>query len=560
MFNSYSTTETEQPSLRYEPSKDFVWLFFRPWIWIPRLIQIFSSILNLSIRLYIQGSSTDEEVHKNLAKRLLNTFTSLGPCFIKVGQALSTRPDLIRRDWLEELTNLQDNLPPFSHQYTLETIQNELGAPAQQIFEDFPDHPIASASLGQVYKARLKGDYWVAVKVQRPNLAYIIRRDLVIIKVISILSSPILPLNLGFKIGDIIDEFGKTLFEEIDYNLEALNSEKFSNLFIDNPAVTVPKVEHRLTTKKVITTSWIEGVKLSNSKELKQNSLDPSALIRTGVISSIQQLLEFGYFHADPHPGNMFALKEENGELGNLAYIDFGMMDSISNKDRIILTEAIIHLINRDFPLLAMDFQRLGFLSPTEDLSPIIPVLEEVLGNKNEESVIDFNFKSITDKFSELMFDYPFRVPTRFALIIRAVVSQEGLALKLDPNFKIIAIAYPYVAKRLLTANNKEMLNILLEVIFDKNGHLQLKRIESLLEVLTKDSNALKSDLLPVAYSGLRLLFSSNGYLLRKNLLMTLIKNEKIHTKDMKDLIKLLRRTFGTREVASSLIKQIKPI
>ncbi len=560
MINTSSTKATRQAVIRYDANRDLVWLFFRPWILIPRLFQILISLLILTIRMLIQGSSDDDEVHKNLAKSLLNTLTRLGPCFIKVGQALSTRPDLVRRDWLEELANLQDNLPPFENSEALKIIEKELGAPAKQIFEEFPDEPIASASLGQVYKARLQGDYWVAVKIQRPNLPFILRRDLVIIKALSIISSPILPLNLGFQLGDIIDEFGRTIFEEIDYKLEAKNAEKFSRLFRDNPAITVPNVEHLVSSKKVITTSWVHGIKLKDSKELRKHSLDPTALIKTGVVSGIQQLLEFGYFHADPHPGNMFALKGKTGDLGHIAYIDFGMMDTISNTDRLTLTGAIVHLINKEFDLLAKDFQRLGFLSSKQNLIAIIPVLEQVLGRAFGEEVLSFNFKTITDKFSELMFDYPFRVPARFALIIRAVVSQEGLALKLDPSFKILGVAYPYVARRLLAGETEEMLAILLDVIFDKNGGLRLDRLESLLDVLIKDTKESEADLLPVAGAGFKLLVSPNGTLLRKNLLMTLIKDERLNTDDIKNLFKLLKRKFKPKQIAENMIRKLNPL
>ena len=546
--------------MAYDAGRDFVWLFSRPWILIPRLLQIVISLAILTLRILIEGSSNNERVHKNLAKSLLSTLTSLGPCFIKIGQSLSTRPDLVRKDWLEELTNLQDNLPPFNHQKALQILEEELGAPPNQLFEEFPDKPIASASLGQVYKARLHGNYWVAVKVQRPNLKFSIRRDLVIIKFLGSIASPFLPLNLGIGLGEIIDEFGRTLFEEIDYEKEACNAEKFANLFAVNKNVTIPKVERLVSSRKVITTSWIHGIKLRDRNELKQNLLDPTLLIRTGVTSAIQQLLEFGYFHADPHPGNMFALKGSENNLGQLAYVDFGMMDSISEKDRITLTRAIVHLINKDFNLLAFDFQKLGFLSKDKDPSPIAPVLEQVLGGALGEEVINFNFKAITDKFSELMFDYPFQVPPRFALIIRAVVSQEGLALRLDPNFKIIGIAYPYVAKRLLSGDTKEMLEILLDVIFDEKGGIRVDRVESLIDVMLNDSNNASNEIIPVAGAGLKLLLSKNGSKLRKNLILTLIKEDKLSAKDIKELLKVINKKFGPKNIANGMIQSINPL
>ncbi|MFL0752351.1 MAG: ABC1 kinase family protein [Prochlorococcus sp.] len=546
--------------MRYDATRDLLWLLARPWTGLPRLIHVLTSLLTLSVMLLSQGSSLDEEVQKRLAKRLFRTLTNLGPCFIKLGQALSTRPDLVNRAWLEELTSLQDNLPAFSHATALNTVEEDLGAPAAQLFEEFPSKPVAAASLGQVYKARLHGSHWVAVKVQRPELAFILRRDLVIIRLLAVFSAPILPLNLGFGLGEIIDEFGRSLFEEIDYEREADNAERFATLFNDDQTVTIPRVERLLSSRRVLTTSWIDGTKLRDPQELKAQHLDPTAIIRTGVISGLQQLLEFGYFHADPHPGNMFALRGKSKGRGHLAYVDFGMMDSISDYDRLTLTGAVVHIINRDFDGLAKDFQALGFLSPKINLTSIVPALEEVLGGSLGETVGDFNFKAITDRFSELMFDYPFRVPARFALIIRAVVSQEGLALRLDPEFKIIGIAYPYVAKRLLAGDSIEMRDKLLEVIFDKNGRLHLERIESLLQVVSQDAAAPDAELIPVAGAGLKLLFSQDGATLRSRLLMTLIKDDRLSTEDIKSLMKLLRKTFSPRKVANGILQQLRPL
>ena len=546
--------------MHYNPGRDFRWLLLRPWVLIPRLLQVLWTLGGLVLVLLLRGGSKSSEVQQQLARSILNTLTGLGPCFIKVGQALSTRPDLVRRDWLEELTRLQDDLPSFPHALALERIEQELGAPADQLFAEFPDEPIAAASLGQVYKARLEGNAWVAVKVQRPNLPFILRRDLVLIRLLGVLTAPLLPLNLGFGLGEIIDEFGRSLFEEIDYGKEADNAERFAALFAENDAVYVPRVERMLSSTRILTTTWIDGAKMRDSTELQALRLDPAALIRTGVICGLQQLLEFGYFHADPHPGNLFALPGRTGELGHVGYVDFGMMDSISDSDRLTLTGAVVHLINSDFIALAKDFQDLGFLSPTADLTPIVPALEEVLGGSLGDSVGSFNFKAITDRFSELMFDYPFRVPARFALIIRAVVSQEGLALRLDPQFRIIAVAYPYVARRLLAGDTHEMREKLLEVIFDADGRLRLDRLENLLAVVGQDAPAPGLELLPVAGAGLRLLLSRNGTDLRKRLLLTLIRDDRLHTDDVRALFGLLGRTFGPGRIAGGLLQQLNPL
>ena len=537
---------------RYDPGADLRWLLLRPWMLIGRLLVILWRLGSLTLALALRGGSRDSAVQRQLGQRIFTTLTDLGPCFIKLGQALSTRPDLVRRDWLDELTQLQDNLPAFPHAIALQTIEEELGAPVSQLFDDFPDRPVAAASLGQVYEARPVGGPWVAVKVQRPHLETLLRRDLVLIRLLGVTAAPLLPLNLGFGLGEIIDEFGRSLFEEIDYRREADNAEHFARLFAGNDAVIVPRVDRSLSARRVLTTSWIEGTKLQRRQELEAKRLDPAALIRTGVISGLQQLLEFGYFHADPHPGNLFALPGKTGALGHLAYVDFGMMDSLSNADRLTLTGAVVHLINRDFAGLAQDFVDLGFLNPKTELTPIIPALEEVLGGALGDNVGSFNFKAITDRFSELMYAYPFRVPARFALIIRAVVSQEGLAMRLDPSFRIIRVAYPYVARRLLAGDTAEMREKLLEVLFDAEGRLQLQRLENLLAVVDNDESG-GADLLPVAGAGLKLLLGEGGRSLRERLLLTLVRDDRLNTDDLRGLLALLGRTFAPRRVASRL-------
>jgi predicted unusual protein kinase regulating ubiquinone biosynthesis (AarF/ABC1/UbiB family) len=543
------------PAHRYDPGADLRWLLLRPWQLLGRLTMLLSQLLSLAVVLVIQGGSNDPKVQKRLGKRIFTTLTNLGPCFIKLGQALSTRPDLLRRDWLDELTKLQDDLPAFPHAIALRTIEEDLGAPVEQLFEDFPDHPVAAASLGQVYRAKPVGGSWVAVKVQRPKLTEHLRRDMVLIRLLGVIAAPLLPLNLGFGLGEIIDEFGRSLFEEIDYRREADNAERFGRLFANNPAVIVPRVDRSLSAQRVITTTWINGTKLQQRQELEAQRLDPASLIRTGVISGLQQLLEFGYFHADPHPGNLFALPGKTGAMGHLAYVDFGMMDSISDSDRLTLTGAVVHLINRDFSALAADFVSLGFLNPKTDLEPIIPALEEVLGGALGDNVGSFNFKAITDRFSELMYAYPFRVPARFALIIRAVVSQEGLALRLDPSFKIIRVAYPYVARRLLAGDTSEMREKLLEVLFDRHGRLQLERLENLLAVVENDSSS--PDLLPVAGAGLKLLLGPEGGSLRQRLLLTLVQGDRLHTDDLRALMGLMGRTFSPRKLVSGMLARL---
>ena len=542
---------------KYSKKGDMIWLILRPWVLFPRILYIVLTLIFLLVRILFQGNSNSKNVQKNLSKYLFDVITNLGPCFIKLGQALSTRPDLVRQDWLTELTNLQDNLPPFDHEIALKIIEVELGAPANELFDDFPDKPIASASLGIVYKAKIKNNSFCAVKVQRPNLFFIIRRDVVILKILANLFGPFLPLNIGVGIGEIVDEFGKALFEEIDYEKEGQNVLKFADYFKANPNVFIPKLEKSFSSKRVITTSWIDGVKLRDRELLEQNNLIPSSYVRTCVISGLQQLFEYGYFHADPHPGNMFALKGGSTNYGNIGYVDFGMMDTITNSDRLTLIKAIVHLINNEYLLMAKDFQKLGFLTQEQDLDELVEPLKEVLGGAFGSEVGNFNLKNVTDKFSKLMYSYPFRVPSRFALIIRAVVSQEGLALRLDPEFKILNIAYPYIAKKLLTDNSDEIIDILLEVVFDSEGRIQVEKLESLLNILFKNTDNMNSDLIPVANAGFKLFLSEKGSEVRKNLLLSLVKDDKLELKDAEKLLSLLSDTFSPLKLAKSAVQNI---
>ena len=461
------------------------------------------------------------------AIRLRQILTQLGPTFIKVGQALSTRPDLIKPSFLDELVKLQDQLPPFANDIARQIIYDDLERTPEEIYSSFSALPVAAASLGQVYRARLYSGEEVAVKVQRPNLLPIICRDLYIMRWAAGWIAPWLPLNLGHDLTLIVDEFGSKLFEEIDYLNEGRNAEKFAANFQDEPLVKVPAIYWRYCSPRVLTMEWINGFKLTDTDAVKAAGLASHDLVEIGVSAGLRQLLEFGFFHADPHPGNLFATPD-----GRMAYIDFGMTDQLDQLTKETLVDSVVHLINRDYTDLANDFVKLGFLTPDVDIRPIVPALEAVFADALDASVGDFNFKSITDKFSEVMYDYPFRVPAKFALIIRSLVTQEGLALSLDPNFKIVEIAYPYVARRLLTAETPALRRRLIDVLF-KDGHFQWNRLENLLMIARADRSF---DILPTAGLGLQFLLSEEGQYLRRQLVLALTEDNRLHTEEVQRL------------------------
>lgn len=418
---------------RYNPDAIARYYRFRPWLAWGRLFKI-----TWSFAMFVLGLKWDEwqnQVEQNKGKRatqLRELLTRLGPTFIKVGQALSTRPDLIRKDFLEELIKLQDQLPAFDNAIAYHIIESELDRPISDIYSELSPTPVAAASLGQVYRGRLLSGEEVAVKVQRPHLRPTLTLDLYLMRWTASWLAPWLPLNLGHDLTLIVDEFGTKLFEEIDYLNEGRNAEKFAHNFRNDTQVKVPSIYWRFTSSRVLTLEWINGFKLTDTDSIRKAGLDPEAIISIGVTSGLQQLLEYGFFHADPHPGNLFAMPD-----GRMAYIDFGMMDQLEENSKERLVDALVHLVNKDYSDLALDFVNLGFLTADTNIAPIIPALETVLGNAIGKNVSDFNFKTITDQFSELMYEYPFRVPAKFALIIRSLVTQEGIALSLNRNFKL---------------------------------------------------------------------------------------------------------------------------
>jgi predicted unusual protein kinase regulating ubiquinone biosynthesis (AarF/ABC1/UbiB family) len=537
---NYSQLEPGQ-SLSYDAEAIASYYRFRPWQVIWRAIAVVWLFGNFALHLYWDRITNRELINQpKRARELRKVITALGPAYIKVGQALSTRPDLIRKDFLDELTKLQDQLPPFPNQIAFDIIELGLELSISEVYREFSPNPIAAASLGQVYKAVLHSGETVAVKVQRPNLRPQLSLDLYLMRLLAGWIEPWLPLNLGHDLALIVDEFGLKLFEEIDYLNEAQNAEQFAANFAGDPEVKVPVIYHQYCNNFVLTLEWIDGIKLTNLEKLEAAGLDADNLVRIGVTSGLRQLLEYGFFHADPHPGNLFATLD-----GRMAYIDFGMMDQLSESMKETIASAVVQLINRDYEGLAKDFVNLGFLTPDTDIGPIIPALEAVLGNAIGESVGDFNFKTITDEFSELMYEYPFRLPAKFALIIRSLVTQEGLALSLNPDFKIIEVSYPYVSQRLLTGESPQLRRRLLDVLI-KDGKFQWERLENMIKIASSDDSF---DILPTARLGLQYLLSEEGRYLRQQLLMALTEGDRLHTDEVQRLWSLIQDDIKPQKI-----------
>ncbi len=448
------------------------------------------------------------------AKECADLLVALGPAFIKAGQALSTRPDIIPPVLLEELAQLQDQLPGFDSALAMACIEEDLGAPVDTIFAELEREPISAASLGQVHRGVLRSGERVAVKVQRPGLREQITLDLYIVRNIA----GWVNRNVGLVRSDLvglIDELGKRVFEEMDYINEAANAEKFAALHRDNPRIAVPVIHREATSRRVLTMEWLDGVKLTNLEAVKALGIDPDDMVDVGVNCSLKQLLEDGFFHADPHPGNLLALPD-----GRLAYLDFGMMSEVTREARTGLIQAVVHLVNRNFSALSTDFVSLGFLGEEVDLGPIVPAFETVFGQALEMGVSRMDFKAVTDDLSGVMYRFPFRVPPYYALIIRSLVTLEGIALSVDPSFKILGAAYPYFARRLMEDPDPELRRSLREMLFD-GEEFRWQRLESLVASASLQDQL---DLEGLLDQVLDFLFSPKAGLLRQQLVDAMVE------------------------------------
>ncbi len=462
---------------------------------------------------WLLGLLNNPDRARSRARECAELLVDLGPAFIKAGQALSTRPDIVPPVLLEELSQLQDQLPGFDSTLAMACIEDDLGAPVDEIYESLDREPISAASLGQVHRGVLKGGQAVAVKVQRPGLREQITLDLYIVRNIAAW----LNSNIGLIRSDLvalIDELGSRVFEEMDYLNEASNAETFRDLHRHNPRIAVPAIYREATSRRVLTMEWINGVKLTNLEAVRAMGIDPDDMVEVGVSCSLQQLLEHGFFHADPHPGNLLALED-----GRLCYLDFGMMSEVSRESRTGLIQAVVHLVNRNFGKLSKDFVTLGFLAEDVDLAPIVPAFESVFSQALEMGVNRMDFKSVTDDMSGVMYKFPFRVPPYYALIIRSLVTLEGIALSVDPDFKILGAAYPYFAQRLMEDPDPQLRESLKEMLFEGEA-FRWTRLENL--VASAASQA-ELDLDTLLDQVLNFLFSANGGMLRGQLVEAVV-------------------------------------
>lgn len=461
----------------------------RPLAVLTRIVQLVSVgggvFFNTAVDTLLGRVKNNPELEVKRAIELRDIITSLGPFFIKLGQALSIRPDVLSPRSMVELQKLCDKVPAFDSKIAFETIEQELGRSIDDLFLDITPEPVAAASLGQVYKATLRdtGDI-VAVKVQRPNVLETVSLDLYLARELGLFAQNFPALVERLDAAALLDEFAYRFYQELDYNLECENGLKIREQMRVLPSVVIPNNYPAYTSRRVHTAEWIEGEKLSQSK-----ADDVGALVNLGVITYLTQLLEFGFFHADPHPGNMLRTND-----GKLAILDFGLMTEVTDDQKYGMIEAIAHLINRDYTEIGQDFINLDFIPKGTDTTPIVPALTAVfdvaLAGGGAKSI---NFQELSADLAQITFDYPFRIPPYFALVIRAISVLEGIALVGNPNFAIIDEAYPYIARRLMTDKSDRLRNALRYMVYGKEGEFDAEKVIDLLQALEKFT-AVKED------------------------------------------------------------------
>lgn len=386
-----------------------------------------------------------EERDSRRAKWLLEQILIHGTTFIKLGQILATRADLIPLAYMKELAKLQDEVPPFDNNLAFEIIRYELNKPLTSIFSELDPTLLASASLGQVYKGKLLDtDKEVIIKVQRPNLKQLIEEDVFILKEIAkeIMKYP--KFARGNDYVGLLDKFLRVIYEEIDYIKEGKHCDIFRKNFRGYYRVYTPKVHWQYTTRKVITLEHIHGFKVTEVEKIKQAGFSLREITKEGCNVYLKQLLTDGFFHADPHPGNLRIMED-----GRLAFFDFGMVGWVSKDMQFKLVNTILHLINRDYKGVVNDFVLMGLLDRDfKDFDKLALALKPVYDARfGYTSDITTSFKQIIEAIAHIFYEYPFRVPVELALIIRALLTLEGVGHALDPGFNVIKALIPFVQK-----------------------------------------------------------------------------------------------------------------
>mmetsp|Transcript_11005 Transcript_11005/g.18461 ORF Transcript_11005/g.18461 Transcript_11005/m.18461 type:complete len:797 (-) Transcript_11005:203-2593(-) len=463
----------------------------RPWVVWERLVDIASPVLGWWMLQKFDNITASYRTEEDNRQRLLDRAEDLRDAivqgksvtFIKSGQALALRPDIVKSpEYVAQLTTLQDEVGTFDNNQAMEIIRTELGSPAQELFHFDPPVPIASASIGQVYRATLRStNTSVAVKVQRPDAIEKVGIDMFILRRIAAFIKKRRKLNTNL-VG-VVDEFGNQLFQELNYVQEGQNCVRFKELYGQIPDIYVPGVYFEHTSRRVLTMEFVEGVKGPWEEGGER-------MLTVGLQCSVLQLLGTGFFHSDPHRGNLLRTPDNK-----LAYLDFGMMAEVPSSKRYAMIGTVLGLVNKDISMVINGMNELEFFPPDTDTEIVVSSLSAALANSTDTgSSSSLNFTKLNTNLNRISDKLPFRLPPYYSLIIRSLTILEGLALYVDPSFRLVKGAYPFVARQILAEPSAEMNQLLKDVLLTKENQINWKQLEQFFSISSKAEAAMGGD------------------------------------------------------------------
>ncbi|MGV7118525.1 AarF/ABC1/UbiB kinase family protein [Paenibacillus sp. KACC 21273] len=386
------------------------------------------------------------EVHgiRTLGERIRLVLEELGPTFVKLGQLASTRSDLLPENIIKELTKLQEQVPPFPATEARKIIELELGLPIEEVFESFEDVPVAAASIGQVHLGTLHSGEKVAIKVQRPGVSRIVNRDLEILRDLTGLIKKHMEWASQYQLEEIVEEFAKSMREELDYSVEGRNMERIASQFERDRNIHIPVTYWNYTSARVLTMEYIDGIALGKREEIIEQGLDLGNVAQHLVDSMLQQIFIDGFFHADPHPGNLLALRD-----GRIAFLDFGLMGRLSSEMKSHLTALIIALLRKNTDSMIRAVMRLGFVPEDVNMSALRSDFERMREQYYDVPFSRINLGSALNEMFDVVRRYRIGIPPDLTLLGKSLITLEGVIERLDPSLSILSMAEPFGRKLL---------------------------------------------------------------------------------------------------------------
>ncbi|MBE9250467.1 AarF/ABC1/UbiB kinase family protein [Dolichospermum sp. LEGE 00240] len=386
------------------------------------------------------------EHKKNRATWLVNTLIDLGPTFIKIGQTLSTRADLLPLEYIEALGTLQDQVPAFSSQEAIKMIELELGKPVQFIYKEFDFNPLAAASLGQVHKATLYSNEEVVVKVQRPGLDALFNLDFKILLQLIKFGNKYFAGVRKYNLQSIYNEFFDLLFQEIDYIQEGKNSDKFRENFRGYPRIIVPKVYWQYTTTKILTLEYKPGIKINDKAALEACGINIHQVNETGICCYLKQLLQDGFFQVDPHPGNMAVNSD-----GSIIFYDFGMMAEVGTLNKEEMIKTFFAILKKDSSEVVNTLMRMGLLEPIPDMTPVKRLVTFLLDKFTDKPLDVKALSQVKIELYEMFEQQPFRLPAQMTFILKAITTLDGIARTLEPEYNPTVLSQTFIKSLAVT-------------------------------------------------------------------------------------------------------------